>query len=116
MGDHDDSRARDQKQQGDEDRGPENAADGPDADPETDNPLAHVDLDRAVVGAAGNAKGLVNDPADDPLWNPAMEPQTPQDSRAAHPAGSGSDARDDDAGPGHVGPDNADPDNAGGNA
>ncbi len=44
----------------------------------TDNPLARIDPDSDVVADAAAAKGGVNDPADDPLWNPAMEPQGPQ--------------------------------------
>ncbi|WP_434616805.1 hypothetical protein [Arthrobacter sp. A5] len=89
MGDHADSRDRDQvqEQRAGKDR-PENDDDEPDAAPETDNPLAHVDPDSDAVTTAGAAKGSVNDPADDPLWNPAMEPHTPENSRAAHPAAS----------------------------
>ncbi|HSU70531.1 MAG TPA: hypothetical protein VLI70_03680 [Micrococcaceae bacterium] len=52
--------------------------DGPDAETDdeeqSDNPLAHVDTDKAP----STGKGMFNDPKADPLWNPSLEPeQTP---------------------------------------
>ncbi|MCY0906640.1 hypothetical protein [Arthrobacter sp. H14-L1] len=64
-------------QSGQPDTKPSSEADS--ADPDTsDNPLARIDPDSDVVADAAAAKGGVNDPADDPLWNPALEPQDPQ--------------------------------------
>ncbi len=57
----------------------EQSGQGDRAEPDaTDNPLARIDPDSDVVADAAAAKGGVNEPADDPLWNPALEPHDPQ--------------------------------------
>ncbi|HEV7168507.1 MAG TPA: hypothetical protein VGN49_11120 [Micrococcaceae bacterium] len=73
----------------DEDAGvdPEGADSGTEEKEQQDNPLAHVDPEKA----ASTGKSMFNDPKADPLWNPSLEPEQAPGTQGVPGAGTEDD-------------------------